>query len=142
MGKARRFTVVLVMVTMLVIAAPAAFAAKGGGGKGHGTTTGGSGTFSFVMVSDTNANGLANYGDSVTASVVTTIAQPWVQLTCYQNGTTVLNQYIGFYAGYPWSQVFSLGTWMWTSGAADCNARFFDGSNNATLATTSFHVDA
>ncbi len=138
--------VVTVLALLALVLVPAALAAKGGngGGKGGGGKPGGgaTGTFSLVLVNDTNRNGLPNYGDSVTFAVSSNVSQPWVQLTCYQGADWVTNQYVGFYPGYPWSQVFALSSWKWTSGAADCNARLFDGSSGTTLATMSFHVYA
>ncbi len=140
-GSTRTFVIALAMTTMLAtVATGAAVAAKGGKGKGHNSSSA-TGSFSLVMVNDANGNGLPNYGDSVTFTVSTTVSDPWVQLTCYQGGDWVTNQYVGFYAGYPWSQVFPLKTWKWTGGAADCNARLFAGSNGTTLSTMSFHVD-
>ena len=131
----RRSVLVLLIGTMLATGATGTALANRKHNQGAGN-----GSFSLVLLN--SAGDVPHWGDNVTFTVSTTVSQPWVQLTCDQNGTKVLNQYIGFYAGYPWSQVFSLGTWMWTSGAADCNARLFDGSNNATLATMSFHVGA
>ncbi len=148
-GTTRTLLIVLAMATILAtVTVGAAVAGKCGHGNnphcsgGGGTSGGGGGSFSLAMVNDLNGNGLPNYGDSVTFNVSTTVSQPWVQLTCYKDGDTVLNGFVGFYAGYPWAQYFALYTWKWTGGAADCNARLFDGSNDATLATMSFHVDA
>ncbi len=147
-GTTRTFLIGLAMATVLAtVTTGAAVAGRCDHGNnphcaGGGSGTGAGGTVSLVMVNDTNGNGLPNYGDSVTFNVSTTVSQPWVQLTCYQGGDWVVNQYVGFYAGYPWSQIFPLYSWKWTSGAADCDARLFDGSNNATLATMTFHVDA
>ncbi len=139
-GGTRTFVIVLAMATVLAtVAAGAAMAGKGG--KGHQQTSSG-GSFTLVMVSDASGNGLPNYGDAVTFTITSAVSQPWVQLICYQNGDWVTNQYVGFYAGYPWSQIFSLSSWKWTGGAADCNARLFDGSNNTTLASMSFPVGA
>ncbi len=138
-----RFIIVFAVATMLaVVVAGTALAGGGKGGGGHHRGSSTTGSFSLLLVSDANANGLPNYGDSVTFNVSSTASQPWVQLTCYQNGDWVINQYVGFYAGYPWSQVFPLHSWKWTGGAADCDARLFDGSNGATLAAMSFHTDA
>jgi hypothetical protein len=129
--------VALVFVLALV---PAAFAAKGGGGGkgGGGKTSGGTGSFSLALLNGATA---PTYGGQVTFNVTSTVTYPWVNLACYQNGTLVSSQYVGYYAGYPWSQVFGLWSSMWTGGAADCNARLYDSSTNATLATLSFHVD-
>jgi hypothetical protein len=129
----------LVLALVLV---PAALAAKGGGGGGghHGSTTSGSGSLSLVLLDSTD--GMPHYGQSITFNVSTTVTYPWVHLTCSQGGTSVLSQYIGFYAGYPWSKTFVLSSYLWPAGAADCNALLYDSSTNATLATMSFHVYA
>src|SRR5438034_10424056 len=130
-------TLALALFLSLSILAGVAEAGKGGGGGGHKSSTG-SGTFSLVLLNSTE--GLAHYGQNVTFTVSSSVSQPWVNLTCYQNGDWVTNQFVGFYAGYPWSQVFPLTTWKWTAGAADCTARLFDGLTNATIASMSFHA--
>jgi hypothetical protein len=129
----------LALVPVALAGKPAAGGGGGGGKKGGGGTTGG-GTIGLVLLNSTD--GVAHYGQGVTFNVSTTFTYPWVQLTCSQNGTSVFGQYIGFYAGYPWSQVFTLSSYLWPGGAADCTARLYDSSTNATLATTSFHVYA
>ncbi len=135
----KRITVVAVTVAILtgLLAGPA-FASKGGTGTKGGKPSSGTGSFTLVLLNSTD--GYPHYGQNVTFNVASSVSQPWVQLTCYQSGAWVTNQYVGFYPGYPWSQVFPLSSYKWTSGAADCDGRLFDGSNNATLATMSFHV--
>ena len=88
--------VVLVLSLGLV---PAAFAGKsgGGGGKHGGTTSSFTGTFSKVMVSDANGDGLPNWNDQITFKVSSNAAMPMVNLTCYQGTTQVDNQNVGFY---------------------------------------------
>jgi hypothetical protein len=80
----------------------------------------------------------------VTFDVSTNATWPFVDLDCYQGGTLVFHQGVGFYAGYPWTQIFNLEGWGGPSGAADCNAKLYhtkaDGSNPTTLASMSFHV--
>ncbi|TMC72268.1 MAG: hypothetical protein E6J15_11185 [Chloroflexi bacterium] len=125
----------LALFLSLSILAGVAEAGKGGHRNAAGS---GSGSLSLVLLNSTD--GLAHYGQNVTFTVSSTVSQPWVNLTCYQNGDWVTNQYVGFYAGYPWSQVFPLATWKWTGGAADCTARLFDGLTNATLGSMSFHA--
>jgi hypothetical protein len=142
--------VVLVLSLALV---PAAFAGKpsgggGGGGKGGGGTTGGStGTFSMVMVSDANGDGLPNWNDQITFSVSSNAAMPMVTVTCMQGSTQVDNQSVGFYAGWPWSQTFTLSHWYYwpTDSAADCTATLhYTGArgSDVTLSKMSFRVDA
>ena len=50
-----------------VVTGPSASAAKGGGGK-PGGGTGGTGSLTLVMVTDKNANGSPNWGDTVTVT--------------------------------------------------------------------------
>ena len=63
-----------------------------------------------------------------------------------QGGTVVYQQDIGFYPGWPWSQDFTLMSYAWTGGAADCSARLYsslsDGSNQQTMATMLFTAAA
>lgn len=102
---------------------PAAFA-KGKPGGGGGGTTGGNGTISLVMVSDADANGLPNYGDTITFAVSTTATtQPYVTVNCYQGSTLVYQQSSGIFWG-SLNQMFVLGgTTAWQGGgAADCTA--------------------
>jgi hypothetical protein len=136
MHSARRFTVVVLMGAMVVsTVSGAAFAAKGGGGKGH-RGAGGSGTFSLVLLNSTD--GTPHWGQDVTFSVSSTATYSFVDLDCYQSGALVFHQGVGFYAGYPFSQIFTLKNWMWTAGAADCNATLYatnaDGSGYTVLA--------
>jgi hypothetical protein len=113
---------------------------KGGGGHGGGGSTGGSSSLALVMVNDANGNGAPNYGDTITFNVSTTAtAQPYVEVTCSQNGTVVYSAWAGFYAGYLWpaQQYMPLGSPSWTGGAASCVATL-----NTSLAKLSFSVGA
>jgi hypothetical protein len=136
--------VVLVVSLALV---PAAFAGKSGGGGG-GKPSGGSytGSFSKVMVSDANGDGLPNWNDQITFKVSSNAAMPMVNLSCYQGTTQVDNQNVGFYSGWMWSQVYTLSHWYYwpTDSAADCTATlYYQGTRgNVTLSKMSFHVDA
>jgi hypothetical protein len=118
----------------------AAFAAphNSGGGKGGGT-------ISLVMVTDVNGDGSPNYGDTVTFKLNTSLAYPWVETVCSQNGTTVYQQYSGFYASYTGSQNFTLGpTEKWQGGAAECTASLVTYSSTGkqqTVSSTTFHVN-
>jgi hypothetical protein len=120
-----------------------ALAAKGGGGGKPGGGTGGTGGLTLVMVADSNANGLPNWGDQVTFNVSTTAtAEPHVDLTCSKGGVVVLGATTGFYASYPWpwTQIMTLSSPSWQSGAADCTATlyYFSGSRNTVLSTLRF----
>jgi hypothetical protein len=92
------------------------------------------------MVVDQNGNGLPNWGDTITFNVSTTATtQPYVEVTCSQNGAVVYSAWAGFYDSYPWpgSQLMPLYSPSWTGGAADCTAVL-----DPNLATLKFHVDA
>jgi hypothetical protein len=122
----------------LVLAiAPAALASKGGSG-------GGAKGASISLVVLDSADGLPHFGGQVTFDVSTTVTQPWVNLSCYQDGAWVSGQWHGFFPGYTWGQTFTLGpTPSWQGGAADCTARlvrFGSNGRETTLATTSFHA--
>src|SRR5207244_2394606 len=110
--------VVLMAMTIAAISATPSFAAKGGGGNPVSGAYAGS--FSLVLLNSTD--GLPHFGQNVTFDVSSTGAYPSVTLTCYQNGVWVTNQTVGPYPAYPWTQAFTLSSWKWTAGAADCDA--------------------
>jgi len=65
-------------------------AASHGGGKGKSGSESGISSLALVMSTDLNANGLPNWGDSVTFNVsTTTTTEPHVDLTCSENGVVV-----------------------------------------------------
>lgn len=142
-----RTTARIVLAAALVLAlalVPTSLAGKGkpgGGGKPGGSQTG---SFSLVLLESTD--GYAHWGQQVTFEVTSTATYTFVDLDCYQNGTRVYHSGVGFYAGWPWSQNFTLSSGAWTGGAADCGARLYwtkaDGSNPQTLATMTFPVYA
>jgi hypothetical protein len=145
---AGRVALTAAFVVLALALVPAALAGKGSGGGGGGGTKGGGGhtggsgssSLSLVMVNDLNGNGLPNYGDTITFSVSTTATtQPYVEVTCSQNGTVVYSAWAGFYAGYLWpgQQLMPLTSPSWTGGAASCVATL-----NTNLATLSFNVGA
>jgi hypothetical protein len=121
-----------------------------GGGKpsGGGGTSGGSGSLTRVMVTDNNANGLPNWGDTVTFNVSTTATSaPYVNLACYQSGALVASATAGFFDSYPWpwTRLMTLSTRTWTSGAADCTADlgYYNSKGDFVVLTSlNFHVDA
>lgn len=133
-------------LTTLGASAPA-MAAKGGGtskppGGKHQTSY--TGSFSLVLLE--SSDGVPHWGQRVTFDVTSNAPYYFVSLDCYQNGSVVYRQSVGFYTGWAWSQDFVLKSAVWTGGAADCNGRLYssnsDGSNEQTLATMSFHVEA
>jgi hypothetical protein len=131
----------LALVPVALAGKPSSGGGGGGGGKhGGGGTTGGSSSLAVVMVNDLNGNGAPNYGDTITFNVSTTATtQPYVEVTCSQNGTVVYSAWAGFYAGYLWpgQQLMPLSSPSWTGGAASCTATL-----NTSLATLNFSVGA
>jgi hypothetical protein len=97
------------------------------------------------MYTDTNGDGVPNWGDHVTFDVSTTATdKPWVLVNCYQSGSWNYTQTHGFFALYP-SPNFTLASAAWTGGAADCTATLYmvtANGNEKDLASVSFHVDA
>ena len=112
-----------------------------GGGKGGGTTSGG-GTLELRMVTDVEADGGPNWGDTVTFYVSTTsTSEPTVELLCSQNGVIVYGATAGFYSSYPfpWTKNMTLSSAAWQSGAAECTAKLFPlGARSSVLATVTF----
>lgn len=91
-----------------------------------------------------------SYSDSVTFTVSTDATkQPFVHVTCSQNGRLVLESSQAWFYGAPGAQQFWLGpTPAWQSGAADCTAylenwdSYSRNGRITVLASTSFHVGA
>jgi hypothetical protein len=141
-------TVPTVAITIAVLAfAPVALAGKGHHGGG-GTTSGtGTGSLTLKMVTDSNLNGLPNWGDTITFVVSTSATtEPHVNLSCSRNGVVVYGASTGYYASYPWpwTQNMTLSSQSWAAGAADCTAvlQAYSGTSVTTVGTLSFHVDA
>lgn len=136
----------LVALLIVGLVAGTAFAAKGGnggnggGGHGGGKPGGGasSGSLALVLVVDANANGAANWADTITFTVTSTSSTPYVSVRCYQGGTLVYGADAGFYDSYPWPGARNMPLYSpaWTGGAADCTTTL-NGSPSM-----SFHVDA
>jgi hypothetical protein len=136
----RRFALIATVTSMCLMLAPVALAAKGGGSaKGGGPGKGGTGgSISLVLVNSTD--GLAHWGQEVTFNVSTTATrEPWVELTCYQNGAMVDRGRKGFWEEELTTRRFTLRSAAWTGGAADCTA-WLQTPQGAQLASTSFHV--
>ena len=129
---------------LTVVAVPAVAAGKGSTG---GRISGG-GTSSLTLVNETAPGTAPAYGQTVTFRVSTSAtSEPFVGLSCSQNGTQVYSTSAGFFASYPWpwQQNMPLSSGSWTGGAASCVATLFAyaGSGKMTkLATTSFAVSA
>ena len=131
----------LVALLVVGLVAGTAFAAKGGGGKpGGGGTTGGGGSLTVI---DMDADGVINYGDAVTFALTTSASRPFVSVNCYQGGAWVYAASVGYFAGYPWDQWFTLATSSWPAGSGECTAQLYtskDGIRITVLGTTSFSV--
>ena len=116
------------------------------GGKGGGKPSGGGGgSLAVSMVVDGNGNGAPDHGDTITFSVSTSAARPFVSVNCYQGSAWVYSASVGYFADYPWSKDFILSASSWTGGAADCTARLYtsrDGIRTTTLGTLGFAVGA
>lgn len=127
-------------ITTASLAGPA-LAAKG---KPSG---GGGGSVTFALQVLTGPDQVPNWGEQVTFNVQQTVTtEPHVDLTCTQNSTVVLGATTGFYASYPWpwTQVMTLSSNTWTSGAAACTARLYylDGKRTTTIKSFSFTAQA
>jgi hypothetical protein len=140
----RRIAIAACLAVILtgLIAGSAVAAGKGkGGGKKSPNLTG---SFSLVLVDSTD--GVPHWSQHITFDVTTNAQYSFVDVDCYQSGTKVYHQGVGFYTGWPWSRNFTLQSAAWTGGAANCNAVLYstnaDGSNYTQLATTSFDVAA
>jgi hypothetical protein len=135
------------LLVLALVLVPTAVAGKGGGhGGGGGGTTSGTTTFKLVPVNP-SADGLVHWGQQVTFDVYTTAtSQPNVDLTCTRNSVVIYGATTGFYAGYPWpwTQVMTLSSQMWTGGDADCTALlyYFYGTKKMALSTIKFHAYA
>lgn len=139
-----RGTVLTAMVLALSLAlVPAAFAGKGSGGGGKG---GGGGSVSNpLMVVDNNANGLPNWGDTITFNVSSSATYPSVEVDCSQNGVLVYAGTVGFYPSYAWARQFILSSTAWSGGAASCTATLYSTSTNghrSNIASLSFSAGA
>jgi hypothetical protein len=133
------------LLSLLVVGlmAGTAFAAKGGGsstsGGKHGGGSTATGTLAVVMVADANNDGAPNFADTITFNVTSSLASPYVSVTCSQGGVLVYSASAGFYADFPWPGARNMPLYSpsWTGGAADCTAVI-----DNTSAKLSFHVDA
>ena len=135
-----RNTITLALALLLSFSILAGVAEAGKGGR-HSSPTG-SGTLTLVLLNSTD--GLPHFGQVVTFNVATSAAYPYVTLNCYKDGAWVYTLTAGFYAAYPFTRYYSLGSSSWTSGAADCTADLHYSTSNGskvTLATLNMHVE-
>jgi len=137
----RTFLAALTLTLGAAVAFPgAAVAGKVAGGGGKTKPPAGTTTVSLVLLN--SSDGLPHYGQDVTFKVSSTqTTQPWVHLTCAQNGATVAESWEGMFSGSLSDGVFGLYSPQWTGGAADCTATVTNPSWTP-LASTSFHVYA
>jgi hypothetical protein len=136
-------TLIAIALVALValVAGPATAGGKGngGGGKGGGKPSGASGTISLVLLESTD--GLAHYNQLVTFDITATIAEPWVNLKCYQGGTLVAEGWNGYFERSITGRNFRLSSPSWLGGDAECTA-WLTTPQKAQFASTSFHVYA
>ena len=137
----KRFVVIAAALAVTLVVAPGASAmgSRGAGARGSGSS------LSVVLMDSTD--GLAHFGQNVTFKLSTTATtQPFVRLNCYQGGAWVYTSSVGYFAGYPWDQYFTLESGNWTSGAGDCTATLYSVNSKTgketDLVSVSFRVYA
>ena len=140
-GKRLALTALVFCFSLFVLGSTEALAARGGGGGHKPRPSAGSVTLVLVNSSD----GVPHWGQQVTFNVSTAATtEPHVNVTCSQGGVVVYGTTTGYFAAYPWpwTQVMTLSSTDWSSGAADCVATLWyaSGANMVTLGTMSFHV--
>ncbi len=128
-------------IALLGLGGSQAFAAKGGGGGHHSPAP----TGSLALVALNSADGLPHWAQQITFTVTTTATtEPHVNVNCSQGGAVVYGTTTGYFASYPWpwTQVMTLSSTDWSSGAADCVATLWyaNGTKMVTLGTLAFHV--
>lgn len=133
----------LAVALAATLALPAALPALADAAGGKGGSTGSS--ISLVLLTDAaRASSGPSFGEQVTFTVSTSRTQyPWVQNRCWQGDKLVYEQWHGFFVGYKFGQVFTLGpTPSWSGGAATCVARLVDKTRGRdhVLATTGYSV--
>jgi hypothetical protein len=123
-------------ITLIVSASAAAVAGKSGGTS--------SVTLHRYVQSAAAITSEPSFGEQVTFDVETSrTARPWVLNECYQRGERVSAEVHGFFDGYMFGEVYTLGpTDRWTGGSAECTAKLLSDDHNRTqvLATTSYSV--
>ena len=133
----RKTTVAAVLAITLIASTTAAMAA----GKSGGTSS-----VWLVRYGQTApaAATAPSFGEQVTFAFTTSkTTRPWVLNECFQYGVRVSAEVHGFFDGYMFGQVYTLGpTDRWTGGAADCTATLLSEDHNTTqvLATTKYSV--
>jgi len=139
-----RFALLAGAAALVLGLAPAALAGKG---KPPSGGAGGGGSISLRLLN--SIDGLPHVLQKVTFDVSTTATQyPYVTVDCYDaRGVLIYEASRGIFPT-SLSQVFTLGSNSWMSGAADCTAWLQNWDNYAkhhqitNLVSTSFHVYA
>jgi hypothetical protein len=130
-----RKSTIVAFVIVLAASFGSSAVAQQGKGKGKGSNADISATtFSMKLLNDVNGNGSADWGDTVTFEVFTNeTTQPYVNLTCYQNGTLVASS-------YSWPDPTTLSSRSWQSGSAECVAElfYFSTPKKVVLSTVTF----
>ena len=126
------------LVSLLVVGLVAGTAFAGRGGRNTAPPS-----LELVMVADANANGGANYGDTVTFRSDTTATNAEVGLRCYQGSTFVFDGYVSLYESWMGRDLTLVSSQWDQSSGADCVARLFTynrKSQQVVLATLSVPV--
>jgi hypothetical protein len=114
----------LLACVVLTAAATPVFAGKPGSAATSASLVGPS------LVVDAAANGVVNRGDSVTFTVSSSAAKPYVGVRCYQGAAFVYDSYVGYYDAAWFAKEFTLSSTYWAASAsADCTARLFSYDN-------------
>jgi hypothetical protein len=145
-GQILIFIIIFAAIGVYALTQSFAAPANKGGGKGGKPVANNPNGLSYMVVTDTNGNGMPNWGDTIRFSVdQTATTEPHVNLSCTQNGTVIYSSQTGYFDSYPWpwTQNMELKSQAWTGGAADCTANwyYFNGKKTITGGTLTFHVD-
>ena len=135
MKSPHRYAPYAVAALLVLVLVPTGLAAKGGNGRSATDP-------SLSLVTLDSTDGMPHWGQQVTFNVNTNATWPYVEVDCAQGGSWVYAQILEYPFG---GQTFTLKSYWWTGGAADCSATLFTTGKNGsrtTLATATFHVDA
>jgi hypothetical protein len=136
----QRISFVASLVAVFALAG-AAFAGNGAGSSKSLSSISGPVVVSFTAAPSGAAATAPRFGDTVTFSVSSNeTSDPFVNLTCYQNGVLVENSWAAF---WPTAGTFVLSSPAWSGGAADCKAElggYVNSSKYKVYASTSFSV--
>jgi len=110
----------LVALLVVGLVAGTAFAARGGK---HANTS--SATLSLVVLDGSDST--ANHGERVSFTATQTATdRPFVGLRCYQDGTFIMDAYVGLFDSYMFDPWITLDSNYWDPATkASCDARLF-----------------